>query len=152
MENINFLKAFIIILILSINSCSSIKKNDLKKKMKFDDEVEVIKFMGTITTQSRSIDEKAFWYFKKEHARLLISDSGFIDYVKTIKNNNFEYFDEYKYAFIVKKGKAIDTLYSDKTLKTWLLKKRNEKIYFYDENNIIGDNLRNSFSFFYDCW
>lgn len=116
------------------------------------DEVKVIKFMGTTTTQSRSIDEKAFWFFNDEHATLKIKNSGFIDDVKMISDNKAEDFEEYHYAFIVTKGKITDTLYSDSKLKTWILKKKGEKIYFYDEKGDIAESLRNKYSFFYDCW
>ncbi|KUJ59191.1 hypothetical protein AR687_24345 [Flavobacteriaceae bacterium CRH] len=117
-----------------------------------NDEVEVIKFMGTTTTQSRSIDEKAFWFFKDEHAILKISNSGFIEDVKMIKNNNADDFEEYHYAFIVRKERKVDTLYSDYKLRTWILKKNGEKKYFYDEKGNIAENLRNRYSFFNDCW
>lgn len=116
------------------------------------DEVEVIKFMGTTTTQSRSIDEKAFWFFNEEHAKLKIKNSGFVDEVKMIRNNKADDFEEYHYAFIVTKGKVTDTLYSDSKLKTWILNKKGEKTYFYDEKGNIAESLRNKYSFFYDCW
>ncbi len=115
-------------------------------------EVEVIKFMGTITTQSRSIDEKAFWYFRDEHAILKIRNNNFIENVQAIRDHSRNDFEEYRYAFIVKTGRRIDTLYSDANLKTWILKKDKQETFFYDREGIIAQNLRNKYSFFYDCW
>lgn len=134
---------------LTIISCGGNKKSITSADI---DEVEIIKFMGTTTTQSRSIDEKAFWFFKDEHAILKISNSGFIDDVKMIKNNKADDFEEYRYAFIVRKEQKIDTLYSDYKLRTWILKNNGDKKYFYDEKGNIAENLRNNYSFFYDCW
>lgn len=64
----NFYYGIFILIELFIISCTGSKPITSLKQL---DEVEVIKFMGTITTQSRSIDEKAFWYFKDEHANWL---------------------------------------------------------------------------------
>lgn len=145
----NFYFGILSLFALVFISCKSSKTDILSKKV---DEVEVIKFMGTITTQSRSIDEKAFWYFKDEHAKLIIRNSGFIEDVKDVKNHKYDDFEEYNYAFIVKKGKSVDTLYSDNSLKTWILKKNKENIYYYDEEGKIAENLRNTYSFFRECW
>jgi uncharacterized protein YneR len=139
---------FFILLYFILSSCNSKKIQNTN----FSDEIEVIKFMGTITTQSRSIDEKAFWYFKDEHVMLKIRNNRFIDDVKAISNHNVNNFDEYTYAFIVKKGISIDTLYSDKNLKTWILKKNKKEVYYFDQEGSIAEELRNTYSFFYDCW
>lgn len=132
-----------------VNSCGIDKNSIISSDI---NEVEVMKFMGTTTTQSRSIDEKAFWFFKAEHARLKIENIGFIEDVKMITNDRADDFEEYHYAFIVKRGTKIDTLYSDNKLTTWILKDNRKKKYFYDENGKIAQNLRNRYSFFYDCW
>jgi hypothetical protein len=137
------------ICLVFIISCGTNKNSLISTNI---DEVEVIKFMGTTTTQSRSIDEKAFWFFNDEHVKLKIKNSGFVDEVKMIRNNKADDFEEYHYAFIVTKGKVTDTLYSDSKLKTWILNKKGEKTYFYDEKGNIAESLRNKYSFFYDCW
>lgn len=145
---IHFLHIIFIVISLIINSCVT---NNIQIS-NATDEIEAIKFMGTITTQSRSVDEKAFWYFENEHVRLKIKNNRLIEEVKSLKKHNLDNFDEYNYAFIVKKGKSIDTLYSDKSLNTWILKKNKKEIYYYDEEGKIAENLRNIYSFFYDCW
>ena len=114
--------------------------------------VEVTKFMGTITTQSRSIDEHTFWILKNEHAKLTINNDGFINDIKELKSNDKRQFEEYNYAFVVFNAAKIDTLYSDFTLKSWILKNKGANQYFYDEKGITVQNLRQSYSFFYDCW
>ena len=116
------------------------------------DKVEVIKFMGTLRTQPYSVNEKMFWSYKEEHAILFINNLGFIDDIKTIKDTTSTNFEDYKYSFIVKQNKVTDTLYSDYTLKTWILKKGKKNIYFYDEKGETAENLRHMYSFFNECW
>lgn len=108
--------------------------------------------MGSITTQPYSINEKTFWNSKDEHATLLIKNNLFIEDVKNLKNHSSQNFKEYNYAFIMRQGKRTDTLYSDSTLQSWILKENNTTSYFYDEEGIIAEKLRASYSFFYDCW
>jgi hypothetical protein len=107
-----------------------------------------IKFMGTITTQPFSINEKIFWANKDEHVVLKIRNNKFIDKVKKMDSHVSKEFKDYNYAFILKK----DTLYSDSTLKSWILKKGTENFYFYDKNGEIAESLRNTYSFFNSCW
>ncbi|WP_370031913.1 hypothetical protein [Flavobacterium sp. 28YEA47A] len=114
--------------------------------------IEAIKFMGSITTQPYSINEKTFWNSKDEHAKLLIKNNVFIEDVKNLKNHSSQNFKEYNYAFIMRHGKSTDTLYSDSSLQSWILKENNTTSYFYDEEGIIAEKLRASYSFFYDCW
>lgn len=129
---------------VSTNS-SNLKQDEL-------DNVEVIKFMGTLGTQPYSVNEKMFWSNKEEHAKLFINNKGFINDVRAIKDTTSTNFEDYKYAFIVKQGKVTDTLYSDYTLKTWILKKGKKNIYFYDEKGETAENLRHMYSFFNECW
>jgi hypothetical protein len=135
---------------LFVNSCNT-NRNAYSIQSKVD-KVEVIKFMGTKTTQPFSIDEKLFWRNEDEHAKLLIKNIGFINDIRSIEDTTSTYFEEYNYAFLVKSGRQIDTLYSDSTLKSWILKKGDKNIYFYDRNGEIAENLRQMFSFFKDCW
>lgn len=143
------LSTFFVFLFCSCNSSKSIFIDNGKIEY---EEILVIKFMGTITTQPYAVMEKSFWAFKDEHTFLKIKNNDFIEDVKKLKNNNSEKFREYNYSFIVKNTKTIDTLYSDNTLKSWVLKKNNKEIYYYDEEGKIAENLRNIYSFFYDCW
>jgi hypothetical protein len=148
-----FLFSIVTLGVLFFNSCRT-KRDDIYSKIKksYIDKVEVIKFMGTIRTQPYPVDEKIFWSYQDEHAKLLISNLGFIDDIKSIKDTTSTYFEDYNYAFIVKKGKETDTLYSDSTLKSWILKKGKKNIYFYDKNGETADNLRHKYSFFRNCW
>lgn len=141
----------IVIHLFFLNSCKLTNKSVSKEKEEIN-QVEVIKFMGSITTQPYSVDEKMFWSNQDEHAKLIIRNNDFINDVINLKNHSNEKFYEYNYAFLVKKGKTIDTLYSDYTLKSWILKKDKEEIYYYDENGEIAKNLRHTYSFFKDCW
>lgn len=127
------------------NSSSNFKQDNIYK-------VEVIKFMGTLNTQPYSVNEKMFWSYKEEHAILIINNLGFIDDIERIKDTTSTNFEDYKYAFIVKHNKVTDTLYSDYTLKTWILKKGKKNIYFYDEKGETAENLRHMYSFFNECW
>lgn len=115
-------------------------------------EVNVIKFMGSISTQPYSVSEKNFWNNKDEHAKLIIRNNDFIKDVMSLKDSTSTYFLDYNYAFITKNGKTIDTIYSDSTLKSWILIKDKKKIYFYDEKGEIAKNLRLLYSFFNECW
>ena len=119
---------------LFFNSCGTKRDNN---SFSFNEnrvnEVEAIKFMNTVNEYPIAIYEKTFWQYREEHAKLLIKNSGFIDDIKSIKDTTSIYFKDYNYAFIVRKDKEIDTLYSDYTLKSWILKKGNKNIYFYDE-------------------
>jgi hypothetical protein len=145
-------KIYLSIIIICLLSCNS-KKNTFKNYGRIDYEsVLVIKFMGTLTTHCRSVDEKTFWYDKDEHSFMKIRNNNFIDDIKKIKNNSIDNFREYSYAFIVDNGIETDTLYSDNTLKSWILKKNKKEMYFYDEEGIIAEGLRNTYSFFYECW
>ena len=146
----------ILIFSLGILSCS-VKRTDASQHVSSElvtPRVEIIKFMRSITTQSRSVDEKMFWANKREHAKLTIADDGFIEDVKKLKTNDISQsqFEEYHYAFIVFNSQKIDTLYSDYTLKSWILKNKGKDKYFYDEKGITRDNLQQFYSFFYDCW
>ena len=114
--------------------------------------VSVIKFMGSITTQPTSVSEKVFWTLEDEHVKLNIKNIGFIKDVKEIQNHSSEHFEDYNYAFIVKNHNVIDTLYSDYTLKSWILKKNNKLTYYYDDKGKVAENLRHTYSFFRDCW
>jgi len=116
------------------------------------DGIEAIKFMGSLTTQPYSIGEKTFWNSTDEHAKLFIRNNNFLANVKNLTNHSRQNFKEYNYAFIIKKNKKADTLYSDSSLKSWVLKNRNKMSYYYDEEGIIAESLRGSYSFFYDCW
>jgi hypothetical protein len=152
MKNIffNILVVFCLLVATSCKTNKNIISTDGNERE--IDEVEVIKFMGTVYDYPRGVDEKIFWDFKEEHAKLFIGNSGFIQDVKNLRSNKSDRFREYNYAFIVKKGKEIDTLYSDNTLQTWLLKKNKKQIYFYDEEGKIAENLIHIYSFFKDCW
>ncbi|MCF6133544.1 hypothetical protein [Flavobacterium wongokense] len=142
-------------ILFGVLSCTSKKVvvEETEKNSQNRNKVEIIKFMGTITTFSTDIGEDTFWNFPDEHAKLTINDDGFIEDIKSLKSKDESHFLEYTYAFIVHKKNETDTLYSDSTLKTWILKKSNgKKEYFYDEEGITAENLRHSYSFFKDCW
>lgn len=138
--------------ILPFIFCSSNHGQSIHSLINQESKVEVIKFMGTITTQPYTVDEKIFWNNRDEHAKLSIRNNDFIDDVKSLKNHSYEYFHEINYAFIIVNRNQIDTIYSDDTLKSWFLKEGNQEIYFYDDKGEIAKNLRLSYSFFYDCW
>ncbi|MFD1604396.1 hypothetical protein ACFSJW_13385 [Flavobacterium artemisiae] len=142
----------LIFLMLIICSCSTNNKTFNDNGKIYYKEVLAIKFMGTITTQPYAVIEKSFWAFTDEHVYLKIRNNGFINDVKDLKNNSFDKFNELNYAFIVRNKKSVDTLYSDNTLKSWIYKKNKKEYYYYDEEGKIAENLRNTYSFFNDCW
>ncbi len=155
-NNLKRMKKYLIIFIFSISfllsNCSTRQKYLTIKEIESEGYVEVIKFMGTITTQPYSVDEKIFWNNRDEHAKLIIRNNDFIEDIKTLNDTTSKNFREYNYAFIVRKGKEIDTLYSDYTLKTWILKKDKKETYYFDEKGETAENLRHMYSFFNECW
>lgn len=144
-----FLKLPIISFIFLISCSSNLRQKQTKDELNY---IQAIKYMGTITTQPYSIGEEMFWRNTDEHVKLIIRNNEFIEDVKAIKDTTSKYFGEYNYAFIVIKGNKIDTLYSDYTLKTWIIKRKDKEEYIYDEKGEIAKNLRNRYSFFNDCW
>ncbi|MFH6995140.1 hypothetical protein [Flavobacterium sp. FlaQc-48] len=143
----------LILLIILASSCSNVRKKTFNNNGKiYYEEILAIKFMGTITTQPYAVMEKSFWSFPDEHVYLRIRNNDFIKEVKNLKDNSFDKFNEYNYAFIVKDDESVDTLYSDNTLKSWIYKKNKKEYYYYDEEGKIAENLRSTYSFFKDCW
>jgi len=140
----------IIFCCLTFISCKTEKGNISSNDKDYN--VEVIKFMGSIRSQPYSINEKIFWSYPDEHAKILIKNIGFINDVKSIKDTTSTNFEDYNYAFLVKNGRQVDTLYSDSSLKTWILKKGKKNIYFYDKKGETAENLRHTYSFFKNCW
>lgn len=147
---IRIILAFVIPLIFI--SCKPYAGSEIQSKNAQND-VEVIKFMGTVRSYSVDIYDKTFWLYPDEHARLTIQNGkGLVEEIKSLKDHRGEFFKNYNYAFLSKNGRSIDTLYSDYSLKTWVLKKNKKATYFYDEKGEIAKNLRSSYSFFKECW
>lgn len=115
--------------------------------------VLAIKYMGTVYTTSVDIDEQSFWELEDEHAYLKISNThDFIDKVKTLPLGDKDDFTIFKYAFIVSSGFEKDTIYADYNLKSWMYKENKDFIYKIDSDDIVSNELKNRYSFFYDCW
>jgi hypothetical protein len=114
--------------------------------------ITVIKFMGTVTTHPYSTDEKMFWSSKDEHVTLKIRNNDFTEEIKLLENKGSDMILDVKYCFLVKKGKTLDTIYSDESLKSWVFKRKGKYTLFYDGDGKIAKGLRNRYSFFYDCW
>lgn len=145
------MKKITILFIILLTYCSCKTENRIIQSNDKDG-IEAIKFMGSLTTQPYSIGEKNFWDSPDEHVKLFIRNNDFVENVKNLTNHSEQNFKEYNYAFIIKNNKKTDTLYSDSSLKSWALKNRNKMSYYYDEEGIIAESLRGSYSFFYDCW
>jgi hypothetical protein len=116
--------------------------------------ITAIKFMGSISTH-QSIDEKNFWGWYDEHVKLIIRNNDFTEDVKKLINepSNFNLID-IKYAFLVKnkKGKIIETFYTDNLMEIWALKNNNKFTLYYDKERKIYESLIQHYSFFNDCW
>jgi hypothetical protein len=116
--------------------------------------ITAIKFMGSISTH-QSIDEKNFWGWYDEHVKLIIRNNDFTEDVKKLINepSNFNLID-IKYAFLVKnkKGKIIETFYTDNLMEIWALKSNNKFTLYYDKERKIYESLIQHYSFFNDCW
>ena len=147
MKNVNIYTTIIILIFFCSCRTSVFEQNNIDDKS-----IYAVKFMGSITTQPYPINEKTFWNNTDEHAKLVIRNNDFIKDVVSMKDSTSTYFLDYNYAFITKNGKTIDTIYSDSTLKSWILIKDKKKIYFYDEKGEIAKNLRLLYSFFNECW
>ncbi|TGD57856.1 hypothetical protein [Flavobacterium humi] len=150
MKKMNYIK--IILILTLVYSCST------KKTFQNDDEIgqnsiTAIKFMGTVTTHPSSTNEKSFWAFKDEHVILKIRNYNILDEVKSLKNKGNDMMMDVNYSFLIKQNNKItDTLYSDSSLKSWVLKKGKTYTMFSDDEGKIAQNLRQSYSFFNDCW
>ena len=116
--------------------------------------ITVIKFMGSISTY-QSIDEKNFWTWTDEHATLIIRNNDFLEDVKKLKSEQSNYnLVDIKYAFLVKnkKGKIIETFYTDNLMEIWAFKKNNKFTLYYDKERKIYESLIKLYSFFNECW
>lgn len=141
------------ILLLTLCILMSCKTNSKINKENFDNEIVSIKFMASVNDYPRSILKRDFWNHKEEHAILKVYNNDFLNSVMRLENNDCSNFEEFKYAFIQKNKSTVDTIYSDYTLKTWIVKKEGkEEVCFYDEDGKIAEDLRNRYSFFKDCW
>lgn len=125
-------------------------KLKLKEELVFSKEIKVIKFMASISDYPRSISEKDFWGHPEEHAFIIIFNNDFLKSVKELTNENCSNFEEYNYAFIQNN----DTIYSDFSLKTWIIKREGieKEICLYDNQGVIAEELRTRYSFFNECW
>ncbi|WP_146047056.1 hypothetical protein [Flavobacterium croceum] len=109
--------------------------------------------MGTIHTFPSTLDEKSFWGYKDEHVKLIINQDNFIgEIIKNIGTENYKNLNDIKYAFLVTNSSTIDTLYSDEDLKDWTLKRKGKDYHYYDEEGKLAKSLRQTYSFFSDCW
>ncbi len=142
----------LIIIFFTLSACKPTIKNDNPIVAESQYGVEVIKFMGSITTFPHSIGEREFWENSQEHADLKIINDDFISNVLKLSDKSIDGFREYKYAFLVKTENSTDTLYCDPDLERWILKRSGSYSYYYDKEGVIAQRLRLSYSFFYDCW
>lgn len=141
---------FILSISLLFISCNSGIKNTLN-----DNQIErtiVTKFMGAILTQPPSVNEDFFWNNWEEHATMTIRNTDIIEDIKSmvkIKNGGF---DEMDFAFIVHTKSSVDTIYSDYLLERWTLKVNGSFSYYKDDKKLVSKKLKESYSFFNNCW
>ncbi|MGU3377660.1 hypothetical protein [Chryseobacterium sp. M5A1_1a] len=142
----NFLGLFVLLPI--IMSCFSNQKTKENKSRA----IKVIKFMNTVNEYPFDYGEKMFWDNPEEHAVIYDTHFNIMDEVASFNSSDSKKFKNYKYCFIIPSSLKNDTLYSDFTLKAWIIKKNGTKEYYYDNTGKLANNLKGIYSFFYDCW
>lgn len=112
----------------------------------FSKPIKIIKFMG-VDSYSNNINPEIFWAHTDEHMFLFMERAAFLSDIETYKETSSSSLHEYIYAFITPK----DTLYSDYTLKSWILIRGNKEKYYYDEKGKTSEFLKTTYPFFRDC-
>lgn len=139
-----FLGCFFIITGLFLN----IKNIFLKE----DRRIKVIKFMY-VNEYPLDYGEKMFWdNAEEEHAFMYTSAFDIKSIVQKLPNDDSKTFKDYTYCFLQPKGNKYDTIYSDSSLKDWIIKKNGKKTRYYDKMGKIATDLRDNYSFFRECW
>jgi hypothetical protein len=141
----NLLSLFILLVVIF---CFSGKISETKK----GNSTKVIKFMNTVNEYPFDYGEKMFWDNPEEHAIIYDTSFDFLKKVKSFRKSDSKKFKNYNYCFIIPSPSKNDTLYSDFTLKSWIIKKDGIKTYYYDEKGEFANELRDIYSFFKDCW
>ena len=125
------------------------KKNFDKEK---NNSTKVIKFMNTVNAYPFDYGEKMFWDNPEEHAIIYENQFEILKQVTRLKKTDSKVFKNYKYCFIIPSKIQNDTVYSDFTLRAWIIKKKGIKTYHYDDTGKLANDLRSVFSFFNNCW
>ncbi|MGU3377655.1 hypothetical protein [Chryseobacterium sp. M5A1_1a] len=135
-------KIFLCLLLLMLTFSCKPKNNIITNSSK----IKVIKFMG-VDMYSTEIDKKKFWIYEDEHMFLFMKKAGFLSEIERYKELENSSLKEYAYAFVTPR----DTLYSDYSLKSWILIRNKKERYYYDEQGKTSEFLRKVYPFFRDC-
>lgn len=133
-------KLLSIILLLSIFSCSTKKNTENAMPIK------IVRFMG-IDHYSINVNPQIFWKFNEEHMFLYMNKAGFLADVEKGQELDKNNVNEYTYAFIISK----DTLYSDSSLKSWVVIRNKKQKYYYEKTGRVANFLKETYPFFRDC-
>jgi hypothetical protein len=126
----------------------SIKDISLKE----DHRIKVIKFMY-VNEYPLDYGEKMFWdNAEEEHAIMYTNAFDIKGIVQNLPNYKSKTFKDYTYCFLQPKGNKYDTIYSDSSLKEFIIKKNGKKTFYYDKEGKLATDLRYNYSFFRECW
>ena len=135
-------KIFLCLLLTLVFSCKT--KNNITGDLS---KIKIVKFMG-VDMYSTEISKKIFWTYDDEHMFLFMKKAGFLSDIETYQEERQSSLKEYTYAFITP---TKDTLYSDYSLKPWILIRNKKEKYYYDKSGKISEFLRRTYPFFRDC-
>lgn len=143
-----------VIILLSLLLCMAISCKTINTNKSNQDTILAIKFMYS-ENYAMAINQDLFWKFPEEHAKLELhinNGETFLLKPKSFTKTSSTSFDFIKYAFIVKYGKEIDTIYADLDLNTWIVNKDGVNEYYEDEKREFSEDLKRRYGFFKDCW
>jgi len=120
--------------------------------LKEEPRIKVIKFMY-VNEYPVDSGSQMFWdNAEEEHAVMYQSRFNIKNLVQKLPVSDYKNFKNFNYCFLQPKGSKYDTIYSDHSLKGWIIMKNGKPIYFYDKEGKLATDLRNNYSFFRECW
>lgn len=135
-------RIFLCLLLMLMFSCKT-KNNSTSDSSK----TQIVKFMG-IDMYSTEISKKKFWLYDDEHMFLFMQKADFLNNIETYREEKQSSLKEYAYAIITP---SKDTLYSDYSLKPWILIRKRKEKYYYDDEGKTVKFLKTVYPFFRDC-
>jgi hypothetical protein len=135
-------KIFLCLLLILAYSCKT--RNNINGD---SSKIQIVKFMG-VEMYATDIDKQMFWSYPDEHMFMYINKEGFVSDIETYREEKRSSLKEYVYAFTTP---SKDTLYSDYSLKSWILIRNKKEKYYYDDKGGKVKFLKRTYPFFRDC-
>lgn len=134
-------KPALLIILLIFFACNT--KNHISQSP--SKPIKIIRFMGN-DHYPTEISRDMFWKYNEEHMYIYWDKAGFLSDIEKYDEEEESSLKEYTYAFIT----PTDTLYSDYSLKSWILIKNKKEKYYHDKTGKTAFYLKMSFIFFQD--